>query len=115
MKNKYNARKVKDDGYTFDSKAEHRRYCELKLLQAAGEISSLRVHPKYELMPGFTDWTGKRQRNISYIADFEYLEQPSMNLVVEDVKSKPTMTPVFRLKKKLFLKAYPGFELRIVK
>lgn len=36
--NKYGAKKTVVDGVTFDSKAEARRYQQLKLMQQAGEI-----------------------------------------------------------------------------
>ena len=38
--NKYHAKKVKEDGEVYASKKEHRRYCELKLLERAGKINS---------------------------------------------------------------------------
>lgn len=49
MANKFGAKKVHDDGYCFASKAEHRRYCSLKLRQRAGQISGLTVHPRFTL------------------------------------------------------------------
>jgi hypothetical protein len=112
--NKYRNRKVKADGYTFDSQAEYRRYCELKLLLEAGEISELRVHPKYQLLPSFTDSEGHRVRGIRYEADFEYVE--AGHLVVEDVKGAETQ--VFKNKKKMLLykyRDYPGFVFRQTK
>ena len=51
---KYNAKRVKRDGYTFDSKAEAKRYWELKQLEKAQEIAFLEVHPKFILQPAFT-------------------------------------------------------------
>lgn len=38
MKNKYKAVKTTVDGIKFDSKAEARRYTQLKLLERAGQI-----------------------------------------------------------------------------
>ena len=107
---KYNARKVKLDGYTFDSKAEARRYEYLKLLCRAGEIRDLKVHPRYQLLDPFT-CKGVKYRGISYIADFEYTE--NNRLIVEDVKG--VKTNVFRLKEKLFMNRYGDkLEFRIV-
>jgi hypothetical protein len=40
---KYGNRKTEIDGYLFDSQAEARRYKELKLMQAAGEIDTLEL------------------------------------------------------------------------
>lgn len=112
-RNKYGARKVKLDGFTFDSQAEADRYVQLKLMERAGEIGDLQVHPRYELVEAFTDRDGRRQRAVTYVADFAYMEagQP----VVEDVKGgKATQTPVFKLKAKLFLRRYPEIAFRIV-
>jgi hypothetical protein len=107
-RNKYNAKRVTLDGYTFDSQAEARRYGELRLLEAAGAIHGLRVHPVYVLLdaePGL--------RAVRYEADFEYIECGQR--VAEDVKGGPTETPVFRLKAQLFRRRYRDVELRVVK
>jgi len=109
---KYHARKVTDDGYTFDSQAEHRRYLELKLLQMAGEINNLIVHPSYELYPSATAPDGTRISKVTYIGDFEYIDQTG-ETIVEDVKG--VETAVFRLKRNVFLRKYPHLRLRIVK
>jgi len=105
-RSKYNAVKVRLDGYTFDSKAEAARYNELKVLERAAIISQLEVHPRFELLEAFTDNEGKRQRAIDYVADFAYWQDGQY--VVEDVKG--VETPVFKLKKKLFLKRYTGMR-----
>ncbi len=112
-RNKFNARKVKADGYTFDSGAEYRRYCELKLLLGAGEISELDVYPKFELQPKFKDHTGKTEKAITYKADFGYLENGVC--VVEDVKGgKATQTPRFRVIVRLFKFKFRDIDFRIV-
>lgn len=107
---KYNARRAEAGGVRFDSQAEARRYGELVLLEAAGAIGDLAIHPKYELQPAFTDSSGKRWAAITYEADFSYTEDGAP--VVEDVKGYETA--VFRLKRKLFLKAHPGLTLRVI-
>ena len=103
-RNKYNAIKVDADGYTFDSKAEHKRYCELKLLFRARAISQLAVHPAFVVGCG-----------IRYIADFSYYrEGENPGFVVEDVKSTATAkSAVFRLKAKLFHEKH-GFHVTII-
>lgn len=101
---------IKRDGYTFDSKAEARRWDELLLLEQGGAISGLVVHPMYELQAAFTDASGKRHRAISYEGDFGYTERG--RAVVEDVKGH--RTEVFKLKEKMFRYRYPAIELRIV-
>ena len=111
-KNKYNARKTEINGITFDSKKEAERYLVLLSRHQAGEITMLKVHPKFELMPGFRDSKGKAHRAINYFADFEYITDDLVH-TVEDVKGM--LTDVFRLKHKLFLRAYPHIDFRIVK
>jgi len=110
---KYHARPVEADGYRFDSQAEYRRYCELKLLQSAGEIQGLQVHPKFPLLPADVVQDGTRLRAIVYEGDFSYRETAYGKLVCEDVKG--VRTPVFILKANLFRRTWPEWELREVK
>jgi len=106
---KYKNKKTIRDGVQFDSKAEARRYEELCLLQRAGEITALRLQPKYELQPKFKRGKATIQA-ITYIADFEYRE--GNKVIAEDVKG--VRTQVFSLKAKMFKFHYPNVELRIV-
>lgn len=57
--NKLNAVKTNFDGLKFDSKNEAKRYSELKMLQAAGEISDLQTQVKYVLIPSQRDGKGR--------------------------------------------------------
>ena len=108
---KYNARKTKIDGITFDSKAEARRYRELKLLEKAGEISHLRTQPTFRLIDGGRDRDGHVIRPIDYIGDFSYYE--GRQWIVEDVKGVETQ--VFKIKYKLFRLKYQDIDFRIVR
>ena len=101
---KYGNRKVVIDGHTFDSVREGTRYGELKLMERAGLIQCLEVHPKYTLSVG-------PNKVGTYTADFRYLEGDKR--VVEDVKSKPTMTSLFRWKAR-HMEAEFGIKVRIV-
>ena len=107
--NKYRAKKVSLDGYVFDSKAEARRYGELKLVLRAKGINRLRVHQRFPLFVNGI-------KIATYIADFTYYEQKHNDgLVVEDVKSPVTAKlPAFRMKKKLMLALY-GIEIKEVR
>ena len=105
---KFNNVKVDLDGFTFDSKAEARRYEELRALALAGEISNLVVHPMFELQPAF-ERDGRRERSIRYEGDFEY--QEGSTIIVEDVKGMETET--WKLKRKMFLYQYPYHVLRV--
>lgn len=90
------------DGIVFDSKKEMTRYSELKAMEAAGVISELELQPKWDLHVNGV-------KVASYSADFRYRE--NAEVVVEDIKSKPTKTPIYRLKKKI-LKAEYGISIK---
>ena len=107
--NKFHARKTPYDGYVFDSGKECQRYKDLRLLEFAGEITDLTVHPKFVLQEGFI-WHGKKIRPITYTADFMY--QEGFETVVEDVKG--VQTQLFKVKWKLVKKKYPAIDFRIV-
>lgn len=101
---KYNSSPAIIDGIRFDSKAEANYYACLKLAEKSGQISDLKIHPKYVI------WQSGKEK-ITYVADFEYTENGKT--VVEDVKG--AITPIFRMKKKMFLAAYPDVDFREVK
>lgn len=118
--NKYHAKKVKEDGVVYASKKEHRRYCELKMLERAGKISNLRTQVKYELIP--SQWeeietdevyvrgskTGQKKKKkkcveqgVSYIADFVYCEGDKE--IVEDAKGMRPSDYVIKRKLMLYI------------
>lgn len=112
---KYRNKKVIVNGITFDSHKEARRYGELRLLEKAGEITNLARQVEYELIPvqkqitEYTDKKGKTrhktivlERAVKYIADFVYYDKNGQ-MVVEDVKSNPTKTKEYILKRKMLL------------
>ena len=88
---KYRATQTVYKGIKFHSQGEFKRYLELKLLEAANKISELKLQPKYPLVVD-------KSLVCNYIADFEYLEDGV--LITEDFKGM--ITPMFRLKRKLF-------------
>lgn len=109
--NKYRNKKTIVGGITFDSKKEARRYDELRLLEKVGEIKEIETHPKFDLVIN-----GKKIGR--YTADFKYLEHTrdnEFNEIIEDVKSKPTMTEAFSLRRRVFEACYPGKKIRIIK
>jgi len=105
--NKYHAKKTTIDGIAYDSKFEANRHQELKLLERAHVISGLQRQVKFELIP-----KQKGERACCYIADFAYFE--GKKLIVEDTKSKATMTPEYVIKRKLMKQKYPEYEFREV-
>lgn len=123
-KRKLNNQSIVIDGIEFDSKKEGNRYCELKLLQRAGQISNLECQKRYELIPAQyeTIETGEYykvgdkkgqpkikqvciEQSVVYIADFVY--QENGQTVVEDVKGfRDTSSATyakFVLKRKMML------------
>lgn len=105
---KYKNKKITIDGITFDSKLEANRYCELKLLYKAGEISQLRLQPEFVLIPAFRK-NGKSYRKTVYRADFMYLDKRTGKYIVEDTKG--FKTDVYMLKRKLFEHQYPDLTI----
>lgn len=119
-RSKYGNVKVTLDGYVFDSKAEARRYKELKTLVAANEIYDLIVNKVYNF--SYLGGDGCRRHGFDYIADF-YYRDCNGQIMVEDVKG--VRTAEYKLKKKLIegfhgititeIDAYPTRSKRRVK
>ena len=112
--NKFNAKKIKIQGETFDSMAEAKRWRDLQWLQRGGVISGLQRQIVYQLLPAQYDDNHKMvERAVTYVADFVYYEKGE--LVVEDVKGykKGPHYAVFVIKRKLMLYFY-GIKVREV-
>lgn len=129
-KPKYKNSKVTYDGIEFDSKKEVKRYIELKLLESAGQISSLELQKVYTLIPAQYEETGevytkgknagkpKRgkciEQAVTYKADFAYIDEHG-RVVVEDVKGyrDPSSGAYARyiIKRKMMLYFY-GIQIR---
>ena len=112
--NKYHAKPTHVDGIRFDSRDEAARYGELKLLEQAGKISDLRVHPRYQLLDKNVSDSGRTLCKRSYVADFEYIEDGL--IIVEDVKGMPLnkLPPLFKFKRDMFERIWRGYELRLI-
>lgn len=96
-------------GVVYDSKKEMERAIWLERAQECGLIKDLRRQVPFVLLESFTDNTGKKQRGITYYADFVY--EKDGKACVEDVKSAITKKlPVYIMKKKMFLFTYPQYE-----
>lgn len=120
---KYGNKKITVNGITFDSHREYRRYCELRLLEKAGQISSLELQKPFELIPAQFEYferygkkgkrlkDGKRcvEKSVVYKADFSYTENG--RTVVEDTKG--VRTKDFIIKRKLMLAVY-GIRIKEV-
>lgn len=116
-KAKYRNRKITRDGMTFDSIKEYRRWCELSLLERAGEIGELERQVKYVIIPAqyAPDTVTARgkikrgkllERECAYVADFRY--QMDGETVVEDVKGYKDgqAYALFVIKRKLMLSVH---------
>jgi hypothetical protein len=111
MAHKYNAQKVTDDGIIFDSKLEHKRYLQLKTLQAAGAIRELEVHKTYVLID--KEYVrGKPERAVKHELDFDYFDVQEKRRVVEEIKG--VRTAVWVLKRRLFVARYPQIDYRVL-
>lgn len=96
--NKFKNEKITFDGFTFDSKKEYYRYCDLKLLERAGQISDIQRQVKFELIP-----KQPGERAVNYYADFVYRDKAG-NQIVEDTKG--VRTKEYIIKRKLMLWRY---------
>jgi len=107
---KFKNKKVKLDGYTFDSLSEAKHYQHSLLPRfKSGEITHLEVHPRFKCMINGV-------KICDYIADFSYINVKEIGLqgqigcqVVEDVKG--FKTDVYKLKKKLVEAIYRGTKI----
>jgi hypothetical protein len=123
---KYHNQKTQVGNVTFDSKKEARRFEALMILLEAGQIRDLKLQQQFTLQEAYTTPEGNRIRAIKYVADFTYYEPlpyenkyvyesakadpSSWRYIVEDVKSKATMTRVYSVKKKLMREKF-GIEI----
>lgn len=109
---KYSNERIQDpDGTSFDSRAEHKRWHYLKLLQKAGEIRDLERQVVYVLAPGVTI-AGKKRPPLRYIADMRYTRVDTGEVVVEDVKG--AVTPEYRVKRHLMASVH-GIEIKEIR
>lgn len=117
-------RRMKIDGYSFPSQKEANRYCELKVLQQAGKIMELQVHPWWDVKI-----IGVQIMRV--VADFRYYDRTRVGNrflateVVEDVKGErldkktgkvkfTTDTRESKIGRRLML-AVHGIEIKVIK
>lgn len=98
---KYSAKPTVLHGIRFASKAESRRYSELLLLEKAGQISGIKLQPRFPL-------NVNGNFVCTYVADFEYVEKGAR--VIEDVKGMRTRD--YQIKRNLLLAIQPTLDHR---
>jgi hypothetical protein len=103
MASKYRNVRTAGGGITFASKAEAKRYGELKLLERAKQISDLELQPWFQLMVADVVVS-------NYVGDFKYFERGRG--VVEDVKG--VQTDAFKIKWALAKALLPHIDWRII-
>ena len=111
-RNKFGAIKCSHDGYKFDSIKEGDEYLRLRLRLQSGDISSLKIHPSYEIIIN-------NMKICNVILDFEYFNNLTGYIEYIDVKGFDKITEKFRvtseskLKRKL-LEAKKQIKLKYV-
>lgn len=113
---RYSHNQVCLDGYLFDSEQEADYYKILKDKLDKHEISDLKVHPEFILIPPFT-YFGKQIKATVYTPDFSYskpVEKGGSLYITEAIEVKGFPTPDFEIRAKLFKSKYPMISLIIV-
>lgn len=100
-RHKYGAIATTVDNIRFDSKAEARRYQELRLMEKGRLIRNLELQPRFPI-----EINGVKV--CTYVADYRFLDCGTGEMVVEDCKG--FKTPEYKLKKKLMRAVY-GIEI----
>jgi hypothetical protein len=109
---KYRAVKAQcNAGHMHDSKREAAKCDELHILQTAGEISDLTIHPQYWFVINGKQLKHPNGRRVGYKSDFEYIENGM--LVTEDVKG--VIVRDWPLRRAVFKALFPNHDLRETK
>lgn len=100
IKHKFKAKSVKDDGFHFSSKLEHKYYQELILRQKSGEVIFFLRQVPFHLCNG-----------LKMVIDYaEFLSDGSVRFV----EIKGVETPLYIAKRKILEELYP-VKLEIIK
>lgn len=112
MANKYGAKKIEINGHVFDSKREAEYYKMYKKMVDDGEILGLELHPRFTLIPSFTNRAGKKVRPCHYTADFRLFYPDGRQKIIE---VKGFRTRDYVLRRKMFEYKYPQYEFEEVR
>ena len=108
--NKYRAKKCRVDGFCFDSKREAAHYMDLRLLEKAGKVNAIQVHPRFDLHAHGAD--GVKRKIGQAILDFSYWDCERKERRFVDVKGMDL--PLSKWKR-THLEAQYGIKVEIVK
>lgn len=110
------AKKVKYDGYTFDSEMECLYYKELKEREEKGEVENIKVHHSYILQEEFVANNGRKHKAITYEPDFVFYDKIENRTRYIDIKGM--VLEEFALKWKMFdykLRYHDNHYLEVLK
>lgn len=109
IESKYKNKKVQTEEASFASEKEYKRYQELKLLLAGGQIRNLELQKRFILAEGCEIY-GKKLPPIRYFCDFYYEEKThdGWRVVVEDTKG--IRTRVYLMKRHM-MKTVHGIQI----
>ncbi len=102
-KNKKTVRIVNGEPVLFDSLKEARHFDTLYALARAGKITNLILQPKFLILDGLKVDGHRKLSDKYYNADFKHTDDKGQ-IIITDVKGMKT--PVYNLKKHLFLQKY---------
>lgn len=102
--NKFWAKKVKLDGYTFDSIFESKVYV---ILRDDPRVKILDIHPRYTLQEKYQTKDGRKIRAMEYVSDF--IIDVMWDIYILDAKGKETTD--FKIKRKIFEYKYRDSKL----
>ncbi len=106
---KYSNKVTETPDGRFDSEAEYRHWCHLKIRLRLGEISDLQRQVVFELAPAVTI-QGRKRPPLRYIADMVF--QEAGKTVVADVKG--AVTAEYRIKRHLMASVH-GVEIQEIR
>lgn len=106
---KYSNKVTETPDGRFDSEAEYRHWCHLKIRLQLGEITDLQRQVSFELAPSVVI-QGRKRPPIRYVADFVYWD--GWNTIVADVKG--AVTPEYRIKRHLMMSVH-GIEIQEIR
>lgn len=102
---------IPEGAIVFASMLEAQYYRDVLLPLEKDGLIQVELQPRYEIFQGF-ERDGIKHRPVYYVPDFAMTDS---NGKIEAIDVKGMTTPVFLLKRKLFLGSHPNHNLRVLK